>query len=213
MTIYMSDEQMEKEGPEEKGPEQIEKQLPSGITRLREEWVKEGLVSSQPAKKPIGLEPVIFPESVGDYKVSADDARGLLGLSEDAMDRLLESGELDSILVKSETGSKRMISQSALSRFLEDSGMSAELSEKLAFSSEEITSTLEAIRQEINEVRELHSRQLQQFKDILLLELRNLKDQDRDLTSFVYDLTSGLEEVYPKLKKRKRTSPPDDEAE
>ncbi|HPP76444.1 MAG TPA: hypothetical protein PLU88_15095, partial [Armatimonadota bacterium] len=104
---------------------------------------------------------------------------------------------------------KRMISQSSLARFLADAGMAPELSERLAVPSEEITSTLEEIRAQMQEMKETHARQLQQFKDILLLEIRNLKEQDRDLTSFIYDLTAGLEDLWPKLKKRKRTTPQD----
>jgi len=202
------DEQLEKDNREET-PKQPDKDLPAGIARLHEEWLKLGLIPSEPKQQSVELEPVVFPEPVGDYRINVEDARSMLGLSAEAMERLLEGGELDSIQVKFEDGIRRMISQSALSRFLEDVGMSPELSEKLNFPSEEINAQLDAIREEMREMKEMHTRQLQQFKDILLLELRNLKEQDRDLTSFIYDLTEALEELYPKLKKRKRTLPPE----
>jgi hypothetical protein len=204
------DQELSKEETIEEMPEQTEENLPAGIARLHQEWLEQGLGKSEPSRKPaIGLEPVVFPEPVGDYRVPAEDARGKLGLSEEAMDRLLSGGGLDSILVRFPDGNRRMISESALLRFVQDSGMDPAISESLSMPTKEITEAIEAIRQEMAEMKDLHSRQLQQFKDILLLELRNLKEQDRDLTSFVYDLTEGLEEVFPKLKKRKRTPAPD----
>ncbi|MEN6370472.1 MAG: hypothetical protein ABFD64_00510 [Armatimonadota bacterium] len=201
------DEQLEQEDREER-PGQDEKDLPAGIARLHEEWLQQGLIPTE-LKEPVELEPVVFPEPVGDYKINVEDARAMLGLSPDAMERLLVGGELDSIQVRFEDGVRRMISQSALSRFVEDTGMAPEISEKLNFPADEINAELESIREEMREMKELHTRQLQQFKDILLLELRNLKEQDRDLTSFVYDLTAALEELNPKLRKRKRTPPPE----
>lgn len=205
------DEQLEQGNQEAENitPEPEGDTLPSGIMRLHEEWLEQGLLKSPESKQPaVGLEPIIFPEPVGDYRVPAEEARLLLGLSEEAMERLLSGGELDSILIKSEDGTRRMVSRAALARFLEDSGMTPDISERLAASSQEVASELQIIREEMREMRELHSRQLQQFKDVLLLELRNLKEQDRDLTSFIYDLTAGLEDVFPKLKKRKKTPPP-----
>lgn len=205
------DEQLEQGNQEAESitPEPEGDTLPSGIMRLHEEWLEQGLLKSSESKQPaVGLEPIIFPEPVGDYRVPAEEARLLLGLSEEAMERLLSGGELDSILIKSEDGTRRMVSRAALARFLEDSGMTPDISERLAASSQEVASELQIIREEMREMRELHSRQLQQFKDVLLLELRNLKEQDRDLTSFIYDLTAGLEDVFPKLKKRKKTPPP-----
>lgn len=211
----MSDEQEKQEVREEEFlveeiVEQMEDEVPVGITRLRDEWAKLGLVPSEPAKESrIGLEPVVFPEPVGDYKIPAEDARARLGLSEEAMERLLAGGELDSILVRFDDGTRRMVSESALERFASDSGMEPIATERQMGASPEVKSALETIEAQIQEMKDLHSRQLQQFKDILLLELRNLKEQDRDLTSFIYDLTAGLEEIFPKLKKRRRTPPPE----
>lgn len=205
----MSEEQRIEDVKEEI-TEQTTSDLPAGIARLHDEWVKQGLGKTEPSKKPlIGLEPVIFPEPVGDYIVPAEDARAALGLSEDAMERLLAGGGLDSILVRFEEGPMRLVSESALMRFLDDTGMDQSITEHRIIPSKEILSSIDSIREELAEMKDFQSRQIQQFKDILLLELRNLKEQDRDLTSFVYDLTAGLEEIFPKLKKRKRTPPPD----
>lgn len=206
-------EQMNDEEPkDEKIEEPLErdpKGLPAGIARIHEEWRRQGFMPPASDRKPtVELEPVIFPEPVGDYKVTADDARGRLGLSDETMSRLLEGGELDSIQVRFDDGVRRMISESALARFIEDSGMDPMLADGLARPSAEVRETLDAILSQMQEMREAQTRQLQQFKDVLLLEMRNLKEQDMDLTSFIYDLTAGLEEVFPKLKKRRRTPPP-----
>jgi hypothetical protein len=212
MDMDMADEQ-KKEDPIEDPETQIESDLPIGIARLHDEWSKQGLGVPEPSQLPqVGLEPVVFPEPVGDYKVPAEDARAKLGLSFDAMERLLTGGGLDSILVKFDDGIRRMISESALARFVQDSGMDPAISESLSTPAKELAAALEAIHQELAEMRDHQSRQLQQFKDILLLELRNLKEQDRDLTSFIYDMTAALEEVFPKLKKRRRTQPPGEAA-
>jgi hypothetical protein len=203
----MNDEPLEQDEEMNKDTVEEPAEVPPGIARLHDEWQKQGLLSQDDSEQlTVGIEPVVFPEPVGDYNVPASEARLLLGLSEDAMGRLLEGGELDSILVQSEEGVRRMVSQAALARFLEDSGMSPELKERMASSGQEIASDLQSLREEIREMKELHARQLQQFKDVLLIELRNLKEQDRDLTSFIYDLASALEELNPKLKKRKRTT-------
>jgi hypothetical protein len=200
-------EQFEQDNQPEATMNLPEAGIPTGIVRLREEWAKLGLNPAKQEKQQVGLEPIVFPEPVGDYRVVADDVRALLGLSEDAMNRLLSGGELDSILVKFETGPRRMVSEASLSRFLEDSGMAPELSGRLTLPADEVAAMLESLKEEIQETKDLHARQLQQFKDVLLLELRNLKEQDRDLTSFVFDLTEALEELNPKLKKRRRTPP------
>jgi len=184
--------------------------LPSGIARLRAEWEKLGLGKQSAGKPRVGIEPIIFPEPVGDYKVPVEEARAKLGLSEEAMTRLLDGGGVDSILVRFGDEVVRMVSESALERFMEDSGMDTSRSDSVFVPVSEIAAALESIRAEMAELRDIQSRQLQQFKDILLLELRNLKEQDRDLTSFVYDLTMALEELFPKLKKRKRSSPPEE---
>jgi hypothetical protein len=196
-------------GGQEKPVEQKPENLPAGIARLHDEWVEQGLITANQLKVPrVELEPVIFPEPVGNYTMPVEEARGRLGLSEDALERLLASGELDSIQVRFPDGIRRMVSESALSRFIEDSGMDSKLATDMNVATPEVKTALDEIREEVREIRETQTRQLQQFKDILLLELRNLKDQDRDLTSFVYDLTEGLEDVFPKLKKRRRTPPP-----
>ena len=153
------DGQLEQDNQPEEAISLPENGIPTGIVRLREEWAKLGLNPAKQEKQQVVLEPIVFPEPVGDYKVNADDARALLGLSADAMDRLLNGGELDSILVKSDTGPKRMISEASLSRFLEDSGMSPELSGRLTLPADEVAAMLESLKEEIRETKDLHARQ------------------------------------------------------
>jgi hypothetical protein len=143
--------------------------LPIGIARLHEEWAKYGLKPKEQSEKPhVGLEPVVFPEPVGDYTVTSTEARERLGLTESAMDRLLAGGGLDSILVKYPDGIRRMVSEAALARFVEDSGMDPMISESLSSPVKEMATTIEALSQEVAEMRDFHTRQLQQFKDVLL---------------------------------------------
>jgi hypothetical protein len=54
----------------------------------------------------------------------------------------------------------------------------------------------------VDEMRGNQARILQQMKDILLLEVRNLKEQDRDLASFVYELAEEIREALPKKRRR-----------
>lgn len=184
-----------------KKPESKEN-LPAGIMRLREEWKKAGLV---PAEEPQEEGPVVFPEpeaggAIGDYLLSVDNVRERLGLSEAALERLLSSGELDSILVKQGDSVCRMISQTSLNRFLEDAAMDQAVTERHARSAEtrDLMAVVQSLSDEIEQLKQSHARQLQQMKDMLLLELRNLKEQDLDLTSFVYELAEEIRQNLPK---------------
>jgi CTP-dependent riboflavin kinase len=178
--------------------------LPIGIARLREEWRKAGLV---PAEQEPDESPVVFPEpeaggAIGDYLLSVESVRERLGLSEAALDRLLASGELDSILVKQGERIGRMISQTSLNRFLEDAAMDREVTERHARCAEtrDVMAEVQSLAGEIEQLKQSQTRQLQQMKDMLLLELRNIKGQELDLTSFVNDLA---EEIRKGLHKKR----------
>lgn len=178
-------------------------EIPSGIMRLREEWQRAGL----PILGDIAGEPeqqVVFPESedgapVGDYSLPEEEARVRLRLSKEAFDRLILCGELDSILVRTSEGVRRFLSVASLERFEVDSAIESK-SESLPTVGKE---SIEALKQEIEELKLSNVKQLQQVKDMLLLELRNLKEQDRDLTSYIFELNQLLHEMLPKRKKRR----------
>jgi FtsZ-binding cell division protein ZapB len=123
---------------------------------------------------------------------------------EDAIDRLVASGDLDSILVQGPDGvPRRLFSEASVSRFLCDSAIDPEAVKRAAKAMADAT-VAEAIRDLQAEIEELRGTQgvvVQQMKDMLLLEIRNLKEQDRDLTSFVYELT---EEIKARMPKKRR---------
>ncbi len=200
---------------EERNTDIKEGTIPIGIVRIREEWKQAGLmeVATDQEKSPdqgTELEPVIFPEvdggaGVGDYTVDYESVADRLGLSHEAVERLILSGELDSVLVRGSDGQpRRLVSESSLARFQEDAAIDPEAIKRAAkaFADKSIAAALEELRAEIEELRNTQGKILQQMKDILLLEVRNLKEQDRDLTSFVYELAEEIRQLLPKKKRR-----------
>ncbi len=185
-----------------------EEELPIGIARLREEWRAAGLI--QPLSESEDEElPVVFSEveggiGVGDYTLTLDEVHNRLPLSDEAIDRLIASGELDSVLVKSADGTvHRMVSESSFKRFLEDSsidpGAMARAAKALADRS--LVEAIESLSAAVEDLRNNQAKVLQQMKDILLLEVRNLKEQDRDLASFVYELAEEIRRILPRKRK------------
>jgi len=176
--------------------------LPPGILRLREEWREHGLPLSESRPE---ADAVVFPEpeagsAVGDYVLTEPEVRGRLRLSEQAMERLIGSGELDSILVRdSDDRLRRLISVSSFDRFVADSAIELEPQPDMASAAE-----IETLRRDIDQLKASLVKQIQQMKDMLLLELRNLKEQDRDLASFVFELAQLIEETLPRRKRKGR---------
>lgn len=190
---------------------QAEEEVPVGIARLREEWRKAGLPEHESAEpQEDTVQPVLFPEvdggaGVGDYTITCETARDSLVLSEEAVDRLIDCGELDSILVQGPDGiTRRLISESSLRRFQSDSAIDPEALKRVAknMADRTLAESIDHLREELGELKSNQGKILQQMKDILLLEIRNLKEQDRDLTSFVYELAEEIRQTFPKKKKR-----------
>ena len=205
MALNEYDNTPEEEHNTQAAPEQV----PVGIARIRNEWRQAGLIRENEAPDQAKVEPVIFPEvdggaGIGDYVLDIEMVRSHLALVEDAIDRLVASGELDSILVQGPDGvPRRLFSEASVSRFLTDSAIDPNAMKRAAKAMADAT-VAEAIRDLQAEIEELRNTQgvvLQQMKDMLLLEIRNLKEQDRDLTSFVYELT---EEIKARMPKRRR---------
>lgn len=173
--------------------------IPIGIARLRREWDSTH-VATQSADQP---HEIVFPEvdgggaGVGDYELTLDDLHAQLALSDEALERLVNVGEIDSVLVQAEDGTvRRLISKSSIGRFLTDSQIDPDAIHKAAeaIADREIAQSLEDVRMEVRELRNTQSKILQQMKDILLLEVRNLKEQERDLASFVYELSEKIDQ-------------------
>lgn len=184
-----------------------EESVPIGIARIREEWRAAGLGESVPVEP--AAEQVVFSEvdggaGIGDYTLEHETVIERLGLAPEAVDRLLASGELDSILVQGADGAtRRLISHSSFERFREDSAIDPEAIARAAraMADQTLVAAIEELKHEIEDIKGSQGRILQQMKDILLLELRNLKEQDRDLTSFVYELAEEIRNAFPRKKR------------
>ena len=80
-------------------------------------------------QKESDIEPVVFPEvdggaGIGDYALECDTVKNQLALSDEAIDRLIASGEIDSILVQAPgSNARRLVSESSFDRFRKDSAM------------------------------------------------------------------------------------------
>jgi hypothetical protein len=189
--------------------EQPENVVPVGIARIRNEWVAAGLVEGSLKDSQAGIKPVIFSEvdggaGIGDYTLEADTVLNQLALSEEALDRLIASGELDSILVQGPGKEpRRLLSESSVSRFLVDSAIDPHAINRAAKAMADATvaEAIKDIQAEMEELRGTQGKAIQRMKDVLLLEIRNLKEQERDLTSFVYELAEELKHVFEKKKK------------
>ncbi|MHB9036665.1 MAG: hypothetical protein ACYC64_08355 [Armatimonadota bacterium] len=184
--------------------------VPVGIARIRDEWRSAGL-TDEPGTLPRDEEdvkPVIFPEvnggaGIGDYTLDCDAVMNQLALSREAMDRIVSSGEIDSILVKAPNGQpRRVLSESSVKRFETDSAIDPQAFNRAAKALADATlvESIQELQAEIDELRNTQGKVLQQMKDILLLEVRNLKEQDRDLTSFVYELAEEVRHAIGKKK-------------
>lgn len=194
--------------PGEQEEPQDDAQTPIGIARIREEWRAAGLSEKAPPQDSSHGAPVVFDPleggaGIGDYVLESNTVRDSLGLSQEAMDRLVDSGELDSILLRGPDGHPhRMISEASVKRFEEDSAIDPGAIERAAkaMADKTLVEAVEEVRSEVNELRSTQGKVLQQMKDMLLLEVRNLKEQDRDLTSFVYELAEEIRRALGKKK-------------
>ncbi|MCX6343611.1 MAG: hypothetical protein NT018_00890 [Armatimonadetes bacterium] len=193
----------------EQNIEETKQPVPVGIARIRDEWREAGLVEDTSAPPKEEEEPVVFTEvdggaGIGDYTLDGEKVRSQLALSDEAFGRLISSGELDSLLVQGADGqTRRLFSESSVNRFRTDSAIdpNAIRHAAKAMADASVTEAIQEIQAVLEEVRDTQGKVLQQMKDMLLLELRNLKEQDRDLTSFVYELA---EEIRAQLPKKKR---------
>jgi len=188
-----------------------EPEVPIGIARIREEWRAAGL-KERPAPTQGEEEPerIVFTEvdggaGIGDYTLDADSVMNALALSQEAFDRLISCGEIDSVLVQTSDGTqRRMISESSVRRFEADAAIDPDAIRRAAqaMADRGVSEAIRDLQSEIDELRNTQGRILQQMKDMLLLEVRNLKEQDRDLASFVYELAEEIRSAVGKKKKK-----------
>ncbi len=183
-------------------PENIgsESGVPSGIVRLREEWKAAGFNGEPQTQEDVDSAGVVFPEidggaGVGDYSLEYAEVKAMLALSDEAMRRLVLTVGLDSIQVRnSDGGIRRLFSRSSVKRFQEDTAIDSDALETAAkaMATTNMAESVDDLRTEVAELRGTQGKILQQMKDMLLLEVRNLKEQERDLASFVYELAEEL---------------------
>ena len=198
--MAVHDPQQENGADAEQETPETEQAVPIGIARIRQEWRAAGLADTRAPEEPQEAEPVVFSEvdggaGVGDYTLDASSVRNRLALSQDAIDRIVMSGELDSVLVRGPDGEpRRLFSESSVARFEADSAIDPEAIKRAArdMADSTLVQAVDELRQAIDELKNTQGKVLQQMKDMLLLEVRNLKEQDRDLTSFVYELADEI---------------------
>jgi len=109
---------------------------------------------------------------------------------------------LDSIQVRDAGGRvRRLVSESSLIRFQTDSAIDPVAARTSSATDSSIHQAIEELQLEVGQMRNTSSKIIQQMKDLLLLEIRNLKEQDRDLTSFVYELAEEIRKTLPKKRR------------
>lgn len=190
----------------EPNTEVTQEQVPVGIVRIRDEWRAAGLIEDTSSPVREQLEQVVFTEvdggaGIGDYELDSDTVKNQLALSDDAISRLVASGELDTVLVQGPDGkSRRVFSEASVNRFRTDSAIDSDAIKRAAkaMADASVAESIKELQAEIEELRSTQSVVLQQMKDMLLLEVRNLKEQDRDLTSFVFELAEEIKARMPK---------------
>jgi chaperonin cofactor prefoldin len=96
-----------------------------------------------------------------------------------------------------------MVSESSFKRFLEDSAIDPDAMVRAAqaLADNSLAEAIESLRAAVEDLRSNQARILQQMKDLLLLEVRNLKEQDRDLASFVFELAEEIRRTFPKKRR------------
>ncbi|MCE5323988.1 hypothetical protein LLG46_11825 [bacterium] len=209
--IYTAMNDIENNAPEMEQQTNTESEVvPVGIARLRDEWRAHGLTEKTADATEDDSESIVFPEvdggaGVGDYTLECDIIMNRLALSHEAMDRLISSGEIDSILVQGSDGKpRRMLSESSVRRFEQDSAIDPQALTRAAkaMANASLVESVQELTAEVEELRNTQGKVLQQMKDVLLLEVRNLKEQERDLTSFVYELAQEVRNSTGKKHKK-----------
>ena len=166
-------------------------ELPIGIIRLREQWRAEGLLP---------LKPENGESRQDEYTLNEDQVLAILGISARELYDLVSRGEIECAVpdpLAPPPSGGRLFSEKGIQRYLENCRRKT-----TAFH------TAAAIAQEASQFpSSAEYLDPQELQEILLIELRNLKEQQRDLTSFVYQLAEKIniaQQSEPPAPKRKR---------
>jgi len=144
-------------------------ELPIGILRLREQWRAEGLLPPESESSAGGN------ATSEDFNLTEDQALAILGISARELHTLISQGKL--VCAVPDATGRRLLKGDEVRRYLERSPRRA-LAVQASGSPEPPTPD--------EKKPESH------LQEALLLELRNLKEQQRDLTAFVFELTEKI---------------------
>ena len=154
-------------------------ELPIGILRLREQWRAEGLL---PLDASARLDGDLAPD---EYALTEDQVLAVLGITARELYSLVSEGELDCVVpdpLAPAPAGRRMFKEEDVKRFLKKCQQRAALRQIVT---PDKSRDAEPSASEGDSERD-------GWRHTLLLELRNLKEQQRDLTSFVYELAREL---------------------
>lgn len=180
---------------------EAEAPTPSGIEMLKKKWLE--FETYKGSAEALEIKDVVFSDKpgnlgVGDYKLEKEEVFARLNINDDGLRRLTMIGEIDSIIVENIDGEqRRLYSEASIEQFLADTEMDSEASyEKILEAADK-----DMLRQIflLQDMVIKQSKYIKYLKDMLLLEMRNIKEQNLDLASYVYELNEEL-----KSSKKKR---------
>lgn len=178
----------------------IEEMKPEALDLLKKKWMEyENYRGNEEASK---IKEVVFSEhpgsvGIGDYIYEKDYVMGLLNISEDALRRLMMIGELDSIIAEDVNGvQRRLFSESSVKKFQDDTNIDIRAMEERILKAADNDTLKQIFLLQDMIIRQ--TKYINHLKNQLLLEIRNMKEQNLDLSVYVYEL---LEEIK-KLKEK-----------
>ncbi|MBR4749444.1 MAG: hypothetical protein IK083_07745 [Abditibacteriota bacterium] len=173
--------------------EVLQDETPAGIEMLKKKWLEyEAYKESEEAAR---TKDIVFKDSalsVGDYSLEKEEVLVRLNVNEDALRRLTMIGELDSIVVENPAGEqRRLYSSASVDRFIRDGEISGGVTEEriLEAADKELLHQIYLLQDMVL----TQSKYIKYLKDMLLLEMRNIKEQNLDLTSYVYELSEKID--------------------
>ena len=167
---------------------------PTGIEMLKKKWLE--FESYKGSADVNSLKDVVFSDrpgslGVGDYNLEKEEVFARLNINEDGLRRLTMIGELDSIIVENLDGmQKRLYSEASVTRFQSDTEIDsvANYEKILEAADKDMVKQIFLLQDMVIK----QSKYIKYLKDMLLLEIRNIKEQNLDLSSYVYELTEEI---------------------
>ena len=175
-------------------------ETPEALELLKKKWMEyENFRGNAESDK---MKDVVFSDhpgsvGVGDYTLEKEYVMGLLNVNEDALRRLIMIGEIDSVVVEDVNGTqRRLFSESSVKQFQEDSDIDVKAMEERILKAADNDMLKQIFLLQDMVIKQ--TKYISHLKSQMLLEIRNMKEQNLDLSSYVYEL---LEEVK-KLKEK-----------